>query len=220
VEPTTRRQCGADGPPAMWSRRPVGNVEPTARRQGGADDPSAMWSRRPAGNVEPTTRRQCGADDPSAMWSRRPVGVAGWAEAAGWPGAAPALPCRCNFCSQTARRRAALAELTRNSHRLPREARRRRKVVRGFSPHGGLYGLKPRTTLRSRRATALCRAARRECEKCGQGAEGSRPSICAGPSCRLRPSHHTDESSAPHCTRLTSATPRSSSRARRASPGQ
>ena len=43
------------------------------------------------------------------------------------------------------------------------------KVVRGFSPHGGLYGLKPRTTLRSRRATALCRAARRECEKCGIG---------------------------------------------------
>ena len=43
------------------------------------------------------------------------------------------------------------------------------KVVWGFSPHGGLYGLKPRTTLRSRRATALCRAARRECEKCGIG---------------------------------------------------
>ena len=50
----------------MWSRRPAGNVEPTTRRQCGADDPSAMWSRRLVGNVEPTTRRQCGADDPSA----------------------------------------------------------------------------------------------------------------------------------------------------------
>jgi len=58
-------------------------------------------------------------------------------------------------------------DLTCISHRLPREARLRRKVVRGFSPQSGPYGLKPRTTLRSRGAIALCRAAYRECEKCG-----------------------------------------------------
>ena len=44
-------------------------------------------------------------------------------------------------------------------------SRLQRKVVRGFSPQGGPYGLKPRTTLRSRGATALCCAAYRECEK-------------------------------------------------------
>jgi len=74
LEPTTRRQRGADDPSAAWSRRPVGSVEPTTRRQRGADHPSAAWSRPPVGSVEPTTRRQCGADDPSAVWSRRPVG--------------------------------------------------------------------------------------------------------------------------------------------------
>jgi len=86
----------------MWSRRLVGSVEPTT--------PSAVWSRRLVGSVEPTTpsavwsrrpRRQCGADDSSAVWSRRLVGVAGWAEAAGWPGAAPAPREGPRLCRQT-----------------------------------------------------------------------------------------------------------------------
>ena len=75
------------------ARRARGNLAPTTRRQ----------------IVAPTTRRQkCGADDPSAkMWRRRPVGMAGWAEAAGWPGERHSTlhPCRGRPCRQPPTRR-------------------------------------------------------------------------------------------------------------------
>ena len=62
------------------------------------------------------------------------------------------------------------------------EGERRRKVVRGFSPEGGPFGLKPRTTLCSRRATTLCRVRRQECEKCGLVDPSTRRARC----CRVR----------------------------------